>query len=270
MIQASADFFSRVMQRWLPDAFLFAIILTAVIFLSGMVFEEQSATQMANYWGGGFWNLLSFSMQMVLILLFGHILAMTKPIKAGLVQIAKLANTPAQGIVLVTAFAVCAAWVNWGFGIVVGFSVAREVAARVKGIHFPLLIASVYSGFLVWHGGLSGSIPLLLASPEQNTLSNLMNGQVIDVSQTLFSSQNITIILALLISLPILNLLMMPKDNIVEFQDTFVEEVEIDKSQMSPAEKLEHSPILSYLFAGLSSLYLFNYFADGGGLNLNT
>lgn len=270
MIKASADFFSRIMQRWLPDAFLFAIILTAVVFLCGVVLEDQSPIQMADYWGGGFWKLLSFSMQMVLILLFGHILAMTKPITAGLKRIASFAHTPAQAVILVTAVSVLAAWVNWGFGIVVGFSVAREVAAKVKGVHFPLLIASVYSGFLVWHAGLSGSIPLLLASPEQNTLSDLMGGQVIEVSQTLFTSQTLIIVLALLISLPILNLLMMPKEDIIEYQEIEIEEEVKDTSKMSPAEKLEHSPILSYAFATLCCLYLFNYFSSGKGLNLNT
>jgi len=269
MIKTSANFFSGVMQRWLPDAFLIAIILSLFVFASGIVFEERSVVQMATYWGEGFWKLLSFSMQMVLILVLGHVLAMSKPVELALARLASSASTPAQGVVLVTLVSVLAAWINWGFGLVVGALVAREVAANVKRVHFPLLIASAYSGFLVWHGGLSGSIPLKLASTEQDSLNSLLQGQVIDVSQTIFSLENLVIVLALLISLPILNLMMMPKDNLVELEQIKPQKVVVDKAQLSPAERLEHSPLISWLLVALSSIYLVSYFQSGKGLNLN-
>lgn len=269
MINTSADFFSRIMQRWLPDAFLFAVILSLVVFICGMLFQSQSAVEMANHWGNGFWKLLSFSMQMVLILVLGHILAMSSPVHRLLSAIASFARSPSQGIVLVTLVSIVAAWINWGFGLVVGALVARQVASKVKGTHYPLLIASAYSGFLVWHGGLSGSIPLKIASPSQDSLNQLLNGKIIDVSQTIFSLENFIIILALLISLPVLNWLMAPKDNIVELttKEDFSEKV--DTQQMTPAEKLEHSPVINFILAGICGLYLVNYFIQQGGLNLN-
>ena len=131
MIKASADFFSRIVQRWLPDAFVIAIILTLVVFLSGIVFQDQSISSMADYWGNGIWNLLSFSMQMVLILVLGTVLATSKPVKTILTSIAKLAKTPYQGIVLVTLVSMSALWINWGFGLVIGALIAREVASHV-------------------------------------------------------------------------------------------------------------------------------------------
>ena len=269
MIKASADFFSRIMQRWLPDAFLFAVILSLVVFLCGMFFQGQTPIQMADHWGNGFWKLLSFSMQMVLILVLGHILAMSRPVTTLLRKIASFANSPGQGIVLVTIVSITAAWINWGFGLVVGALVAREVAHKVKGVHFPLLIASAYSGFLVWHGGLSGSIPLKIASTSQDSLNALLNGQTIDVSQTIFAIENMIIIIALLISLPIINLLMMPKDNVIELNESTAQEIPIETDDLSPAEKLEHNPIISFILAAMCGLYLVNYFYQGKGLNLN-
>lgn len=269
MIKASADFFSRIMQRWLPDAFLFAVILSLVVFICGIGFQSQSPIAMANHWGNGFWKLLSFSMQMVLILVLGHILAMSNPIHRLLSVIASRAKTPAQGIVLVTLVSIIAAWINWGFGLVVGALVARQVASRVKGSHYPLLIASAYSGFLVWHGGLSGSIPLKIASTNQDSLNQLLGGNAIEVSHTIFAIENFVIILALIISLPILNWLMAPKENIVELLDSDAPQQNIDTQQMTPAEKLEHNPIVNFILAGLCGLYLIDYFYQGGGLNLN-
>lgn len=270
MIKTSADFFSKIMQRWLPDAFLIAVILTAIVFAAGLIFEKQSVDQMAQHWGNGFWKLLSFSMQMVLILVLGSILAVSQPVKSFLISIAKLAKTPTQAIVLVTLVSMLAAWVNWGFGLVVGALVAREVASLVKNIHFPLLVASAYSGMLIWHSGLSGSIPLKIASSGTDTLSGLLDGRVIGLAETIFAWQNIAIIIALAVSVPIINILMTPgKDQRLEFIAKEEKTVRIDIKTLSPAEKLEHYPVINIIMVLLGVIFLFGYFSSGKGISLD-
>lgn len=270
MIKASAEFFSRIMQRWLPDTFVIAIILTAVVFLTGMFVQGQGIGAMADHWGNGVWKLLGFSMQMVLILVLGTVLAMSRPVKAALRAIAQRASTPAQGILLVTLASMLALWVNWGFGLVVGALLAREVASHVKNSHFPLLIAAAYSGVLIWHSGLSGSIPLKISSASDDALSQLLNGQSVPLLETIFAWQNIAIIIALAISLPILNILMMPDKN-SRLGLTIEEEPEpaVDLTAMSPAEKLEHYPIINYLLVALAAVYLFGFFSSGRSVSLN-
>ena len=60
----------RIMNRWLPDPFLFAIILTIVVFIAACLGTQQSPWEMIWAWGGkgkggdGMWGLLAFSMQM--------------------------------------------------------------------------------------------------------------------------------------------------------------------------------------------------------------
>ena len=270
MIKASAEFFSRIMQRWLPDTFVIAIILTAVVFLAGMFSQGQGIGAMADHWGNGVWKLLGFSMQMVLILVLGTVLAMSRPIKAALRAIAQIASTPAQGIILVTLTSMLALWVNWGFGLVVGALLAREVASHVKDSHFPLLIAAAYSGLLVWHSGLSGSIPLKIASTGNDALSQLLEGQTVPLMETIFAWQNIAIIVALAVSLPILNILMMPdKNNRLGLTVEEEPEPTVDLTAMSPAEKLEHYPIINYLLVAIGAVYLFGFFASGRSISLN-
>ena len=270
MIKASAEFFSRIMQRWLPDTFVIAIILTAVVFLAGMFSQGQGIGAMADHWGNGVWKLLGFSMQMVLILVLGTVLAMSRPIKAALRAIAQIASTPAQGIILVTLTSMLALWVNWGFGLVVGALLAREVASHVKDSHFPLLIAAAYSGLLVWHSGLSGSIPLKIASTGNDALSQLLEGQTVPLMETIFAWQNIAIIVALAVSLPILNILMMPdKNNRLGLTVEEEPEPTVDVTAMSPAEKLEHYPIINYLLVAIGAVYLFGFFASGHSISLN-
>ena len=270
MIKASAEFFSRIMQRWLPDTFVIAIILTAVVFLAGMFSQGQGIGAMADHWGNGVWKLLGFSMQMVLILVLGTVLAMSRPVKVALRAIAQIASTPAQGIILVTLTSMLALWVNWGFGLVVGALLAREVASHVKNSHFPLLIAAAYSGLLVWHSGLSGSIPLKIASTGNDALSQLLEGQTVPLMETIFAWQNIAIIVALAVSLPILNILMMPdKNNRLGLTVEEEPEPTVDLTAMSPAEKLEHYPIINYLLVAIGAVYLFGFFASGHSISLN-
>ena len=118
MIQSLATFFTNIMQRWLPDAFLFAIILTFVVLISGVVVEDKTVNQMIDFWGDGIWNLLTFSMQALLTLVTGYVLAKTPLVKRLLYLVGGVAKTPGQAIMLMTVIALLSGWVNWGFGLI--------------------------------------------------------------------------------------------------------------------------------------------------------
>ena len=158
----------RVMNRWLPDPFLFAIILTIVVFIAAMIGTGMGPIRMIWAWGGegdeklGMWNLLKFSMQMALVLVLGSALASASICKKILGSIASLAKNKMSAIVVTTVVSTICCWLNWGFGLIVGALLAKEIARRVRDVDYPLLIASAYSGFVIWHAGLSGSIPLAL------------------------------------------------------------------------------------------------------------
>jgi short-chain fatty acids transporter len=75
MFQALTRASNKLMQRYLPDPFIFVILLTGVVFILGLIITGQSPVKMVSFWGDGFWKLLEFSMQMVLILVTGYVLA---------------------------------------------------------------------------------------------------------------------------------------------------------------------------------------------------
>ncbi len=270
MFRRLTSFFVALVQKYLPDPFLFAVILTFVVFIAGAIFTDSTAYMMVQYWGGGFWNLLTFSMQMVLVLVTGHALANSAPIKKVLQMIASLAKTPV-GAVMITAFvAAIASWVNWGFGLVVGALLGREMARQVKGLDYRLIIASAYIGFLTWHGGLAGSIPLALATPTDWSFE-LTGG--IDVGQTIFASFNLIIAIVLIVTLPFLVRFMVPpKEETFEIDPALLEtkvEVEDVSRQKTPAEKIENTPVISIILTLGAVVYLIHYFGGGGTLNLN-
>lgn len=276
MLKSISGVFSKIVRRWLPDAFLFSVILTFMVFVFGMIFEGQSPANMVQYWGQGFWKLLAFAMQMVLVLVTGHTLAKTKVVESVLKSIAGIAKNPSQAIMITTFVALIACWINWGFGLIVGALLAREMAQKVKGVHYGLLVASAYTGFIVWHAGLSGSIPLKVAQVSNNFMSKITGGAVIPVSETIFSWQSLLICAILLVSLPIINKMMMPDpENVVEIdpallaEDNLVPE-KVSKADMTPAERIENSMVISMLLGFMGFSYVIYYFANGGKLGLNS
>lgn len=274
-LQKISQFFVVLLQRFLPDPFIFAIVLTLVVFLLVMPSTGQGPMQVVNAWAGGFWNLLSFSMQMAMVVVTGHAMASAPAFKRKLAMLAGVAKTPGQAIVLVTAISALACWINWGFGLVVGAIFAREIAARVKGVDYRLLIASAYSGFLFWHGGLSGSIPLAIAGGQN--ISVVTNGAVtapIPTSETIFSAMNLTILAVMFVTIPLLNRLMHPApQDTITIDAALLEEPEDAKPQsanMTPAECLENSRLLSWLLGAMGFAYIIYYFVNNGfALNLN-
>lgn len=144
MIGRISRFMTRFVSRWLPDPLIFAMLLTLLTFVIALWLTPQTPISMVKMWGDGFWNLLAFGMQMALIIVTGHALASSAPVKSLLRTAASAAKTPVQGVMLVTFFGSVACVINWGFGLVVGAMFAREVARRVPGSDYPLLIACAY------------------------------------------------------------------------------------------------------------------------------
>lgn len=261
-----------LVQKYLPDPYLFAVILTLLVFIMGLGIAKNTPLQMVQHWGGGFWSLLAFSMQMALVLVTGHTLASSPPFKRLLGAIASAMKNPGQAIMTTTLVAVIASWVNWGFGLVIGALLAKEMARKVKGLDYPLVIAAGYIGFMVWHAGFSGSIPLTIAT-KGHFLEQTIG--IIPTSETIFALFNVVPVLILLVTLPILTKYMMPDaDKTIAIRPELLAEAQpaaaLEKSAMTPADKVENSPILSWIIGLMGIAYIIWYFGTKGfSLNLD-
>ncbi len=254
----------RLVQRWLPEPFIFAILLTFVAAVLAAVVCHQTPLEVVWNWGGGVWNLLAFAMQMALVLVCGSALAAAPAVKRGVSALARLPKSPAGAIALVTVVSALACWLNWGFGLIVGVVFAKEIARQLQGVDYRLLIASAYSGFVVWHAGISGSIPLTMATPGE-ALTKATNGALtapIPVSQTILDPHNLVIVLLVIVGITVANSLMHPKQGAVTVDASLLSD-STDKSDLSdqsdkptPAQRLEHSLVLSWLIALMFIVFL--------------
>ncbi|WP_249690344.1 short-chain fatty acid transporter [Stappia sp. WLB 29] len=257
-----------LMDRYLPDPFIFVLLLTIIAAAAAMLFEGAGPIAVVEMWGDGFWGLLSFSMQMLLILVTGFILASSPPVKTFLALLAGLAKSPGSAIVLVSVVSLFASWVNWGFGLVVGALFARELARQIR-VDYRLLIAAAYSGFVIWHGGLAGSIPLTIATPGHFTEAQI---GVVGTSETIFAGFNLIIVAILFVVIPLVNWLMVPRED----ESVYVTREQLGDEEREtfvptrPAEHLENSRLLMWVVGLAGLVFLAHYFfVRGAGLNLN-
>ena len=269
MLHAMSRFFVTLVQKYLPDAYLFAIILTFISFIGALALTGKGFMAIITMWGNGLWGILAFAMQMILILVTGHALASSKPVKSFLTMLASIPSNGGQAAMM-NCFAVgVASFFNWGFGLVVGALLARELAKKVKNMDYALVVAAGYSGFVIWHGGISGSIPLAVAS--KGHLVEKLTG-IIPTTQTIFSSWNLIITWTIIITLPILFKLMTPSDSEVKVVDpALLVEPEEEKPPVNHtlATWLENSVAINMLFGLMGVLYLGDYFFKNGFGNLS-
>ena len=269
-----ASFFTELMRKYLPDPFVFAIGLTLLTAVLAVVIEGQSIVAVTRFWGKGFWSLLAFTTQMAVILAMGFVLA-TAPVTDRLLnRIVNRVHRPRTAIIVATLVGCIGSYLNWGFGLVIGGVMAKKLAQKIRGVHYPLIIAAAYSGFTMSGLGLSSSIPVLI-STAGHPLENKMG--LIPLTQTIFSLPMLLAGLTIIVTLPLLNAWLHPREGelVIEINPDIDKIHESHDSgedllgQDTLASRLNNSRLLSLLIGVFGLGYIAMYFSAGGSLDLN-
>lgn len=286
MIAALGKKLSRFSERWVPDPFVFALSLTLITFviglafgreLTGMALDEKLVT-LASGWFADFYGtgLMKFALQMVIVLVTGHAIAMSAPVRRGIESFTKLASSPQAAAAIVALVACAASLVQWGLGAIAGAFMAREMgrafARRGEPVHYPLLGAAGYAGFMVWHGGFSGSAPLKVAEP-----GHFLEAQigVIPITETLLSPLNLVVTGVMLVVICGVFYALMPRDaaDMVPYSGPLDDEEEEtsspDDERSSLVRMLESSRALSLVSALALFAVVVWWFVDKGAAGWN-
>ena len=201
-------------ERLMPDALILAIGLTAIVALAAAIFAPRGTVPIIlTSWYAGTFNILGFAFQMILVLVTGHALAHSPLVQRGLMRLVSTVRTPNRAVTVTFLTAAAASWINWGFGLVVGAVLAREIAKQVR-VDFAWLVAAAYSGFVIYASGPSGSIPLSQASAG-NALNIVekITGHVVPFSESIFSAFNVVPTLLVLAIMPFVFIWVRPGDH---------------------------------------------------------
>ena len=203
--------FVKMVEKSYPDAFIFVIILSILTYLLAITLAGATSSEAILAWGEGLPKLFTFTAQICLIMIGAHSLAHTSPVENLLNKVGKLPGNAFQAYALVTFFSGCASLLAWSLGLIVGGIVSKFVALgclkkKIK-IHYPLLVASAYSGYVIWHMGYSSSSALFVSTPGHTLESKI---GVIPVTETIFTSFNIFMAILTLFVITLINPLMKP------------------------------------------------------------
>ncbi|WP_439129053.1 short-chain fatty acid transporter [Polaribacter sp.] len=273
--------FTDVFKKYMPDSFVFALILTILVSLLAILGLNKSLFEVVNSWYDGFWMLLEFGMQMTLLIITGYSIALSPLIKKGINSITSFIKTPKQVYFFVIIIGVLLSMISWGW-IVIAAVFARELALRVKGVHYPYLIACVYFSNNSWVTGLSSSIPLLLNTKGNYMIEGGIIPSTISTLYTLGSTLNVFMLLLYIIVTPLLMILLIPKKNTRELKDMLGEKtLQIEKTIKEEAtglklsfkalsDTLNNNSLLPMLIVLMGGYFISSHFYKNGfDLNLN-
>ncbi len=268
--------FVRLVERYYPDAFIFVIVLSVLTFILAIFNTDATMVETLEAWGNGLPKLFTFTAQISIIMITAHALAHTKPVEGILSKIGSYPHSKIQAYALVTFISGVASLFAWSFGLIVGGIISKFVAIgcakkRIR-IHYPLLVACAYSGYVIWHMGYSSSAALFVSSEGHSLIDKI---GIIPVTETIFSNFNMLLALITLVIITIINPLMRPRNNseIKEidpgvFRFSNKNEENSKESLKSFAQKIESNRFIS-LFVGLSLLLFIFYIFHKKGFSLD-
>ena len=273
------DKFINFSLKYIPDSMVFVLGLTVFVFVIALIFTDTTIWGLVEDYEKGFWQLLSFSMQMCLMMISGFVIANAKPVRRGITKLIDWPKTRGGTILLFALITGVISWLHWGVGLMATIIMGKEIAIRKKGqgIHYAFIVAVAYTSMNIMANGISQAAPLLSATPG-NFMEKLMGG-IVPISQTSLSPFMITFLVLELLSLPIIYHFLMPKkEKAIEISNElyaeFTKEPDtmIDKQNLTPAEKWERSRVLSTLIAVLILVWFGAHIITEGvsKINLNT
>lgn len=274
LLERVAEGLTRWSIRWIPNSFIIACLLTLIVFAAALALTESSAFAIVGFWGDGFWSLLSFGMQMCLIVFTGYIVAVSPAVRRVLRAIARIPTGPRSAIVTMTAISLLLSWFHWGLSIVGAALMVRFIAAQQREVDYRLLVACAYLGMgCTWHAGLSASAPLLVATPGHFLESEM---GIVPVGETIFSPFNLILVGIVFLFLCIFTPLLHPsREKTISVDPELLagfEEFESPErpSSPTPSERVEYSYLMNAVFGVLGLGWVMgHFFLKDGPLTLD-
>jgi short-chain fatty acids transporter len=277
-------------ERWLPDAFVFALVATVVVFGAGLTLGHASPAQLVMSWGNGFWELVPFTMQMALIIVTGYVLASSRPVALAIAALARVPRTARVATVMVAVFSMATSWINWGFSLIFSALLARETARHRPEADYRALAASSFLGLgSVWAQGLSGSAALQMATPgalqpkiREIVAAADIPGGILPLRNTIFTWQSLASVAIEIALVAAVVAAYTPSAERAKTAAMLGVKLEpllaatggagasaaadaagapAARRDLSPGERLEHSAWLSIAVFGLGATYLVLYIA---------
>ena len=239
-----------------------------------MTLGGASLRQCVEAWGRSFWELLAFAMQIVVVIFAGYVVAVSPAMTRLLDALAGLPRTPRQAVAWTALLSMVLCWLNWGMGLIAAAILVRIMARRHPDTDYRLLVAVAYLGLgTTWHAGPSGSVPLLLATPDNFMVRGGMLAAPVPLFETIFTARNLVLMAGVVIGFTLFVVLLHPpaertvtaRAASVEALTTFAPPPRPETP--TPADRVVHGPWLNRAIGAMGLAYI-GLLVSGGGLSL--
>jgi short-chain fatty acids transporter len=247
-------------ERWFPDPLVFALLGVVAVFLIGLAAGENAST-LAIQAGKNFWTLVPFTMQMVMVLVGGYVVASAPIMRRAITRVALFPQSPRAAIATVALFALLLSLLSWGMSLIFSGLLVRELARRVKGMDYRAAGLAAYLGIgVVWALGLSSSAAMLMATKVSMPPALFAISGLIPLTQTLFLWQSVaTAAILITVSVTICFFAAPSPENARTAEDMGVgleDPPQVLERRTRPGEWLEYSPLLTILVVLVLGFYL--------------
>lgn len=266
-------------ERWFPDPLVFALAGILVVFLFGLL-VHQPASKLAIAGGKNFWALVPFTMQMVMIIIGGYVVASTPAIHALIRWLASIPRNGRTAVALIALFSMLTSLISWGLSLIFSGLLTREMARRVKGMDYRAAGGAAYLGLgAVWALGLSSSAAMMMATKGTVPPALFAVSGLIPLRQTIFLWQSLLMAVVLIVVSVVVAYLSAPSaENARTAAEYGIEYEAVDRAlepRTKPGEWLEYSPLLTAFVSLYLGWYLFDFFRSSpqgalSVLDLNT
>ncbi|PHR14998.1 MAG: short-chain fatty acid transporter [Aequorivita sp.] len=282
MITKFGEKSTKLFEKYMPDAFVFAMVLTILTAMIAFMWLNATPLKIIKSWYDGFWSLLEFGMQIVLVVITGFAIALSPIVNKGIGKLTNYIKTPRQVYIIVVLIGTLLSLISFGW-IVITCVLARELAIRIKGVNYPFLVACVYFSGGSWVTGLSSSIPLLLGTEKNYLIEAGILSEIIPTSYTLGSTLNFSIMILYVIFAPLMIMLLIPKTKNNKQLDDMLEDktekkeisikdeaLSLSLSYKSISDRLNNGVILQICIILMGLTYIiYHFYTHGFQLNFN-
>ncbi len=258
-----ADGLARLSARFVPDAFSIACLLTLLTLALALTVGGASPSQCVEAWGKGFWQLLAFSMQIVVVIFAGYVVAVSPPVTRALAALAGIPRSPRQAVAWTAFLSMLLCWLNWGMGLIAAAMLVRIMARRHPAADYRLLVAVAYLGLgTTWHAGPSGSVPLLMATPDNFMIKGGMMAAPLSLTATIFTPFNLGLMALVMVGFTLFVVVLHPPAGQEVRADAValgaLESFRVPERPCSPtpAERMMHSGWLNRLVGSLGLVFM--------------
>ncbi|OEK05617.1 short-chain fatty acid transporter [Roseivirga misakiensis] len=249
----------KFVKNILPSPFSIAVLLTVLTAVLALMFTSRPENAIyshpiviLDYWQTGFWELLEFTMQMALILILGHVLALTPLFNKLINRLTLYCDSTAKAAFLVSLVTIFMSFINWGLCLVFGAIFARKVAENAQkngwNLNYPLIGAAGYAGMMCWHGGFSGSAPLTVSGTDHFLADRI---GIIGIEETILSTMNLTTSALLIIIIPIVFYLLGKRTSSTEINLPHYQTDVKTQEKATGGERIDHSKIAAVAFGSV-------------------